>query len=148
MQKALGLKDELDRVAPRAVAARIRRNVVRLVLYLLPRIGHGYRKSALTHDGKIDDIVAHVGNLFERHAFLRHDLAHRLHLERLPHVDKFKLQIARARRHGLADALGDHAAFHPAQTRQRNRRAVVCAVALRLHHGCRVNAEANLPLVL
>jgi hypothetical protein len=36
------------------------------------------------HHRQVDHVVAHIGNLVQRHAFLGHDLAHRLHLEGLP----------------------------------------------------------------
>ena len=57
-----------SRPAPQPPAWR--RNVVRLGLHLLARVGHGDRESALAHHGKIDDVVADVGDLVERHAFL------------------------------------------------------------------------------
>ena len=43
--------------------------VVRFGFDLLAGIGHGNGKSALAHDGQIHDVIAHVGDLVERHAF-------------------------------------------------------------------------------
>ena len=147
VEHALGIEDELDGVAAGAAAAGVRRDVMRFGLHLRARIGHRHRESALAHHGKIDHVVADVSDLVERHAFLLHDFAHRLHLERLALVDEFELEIARAGGHGLTDALGDHAALQAADARQRNAGAVVGAVALGFHHGGGLHAEADLAVI-
>src|SRR5579862_5321943 len=111
VQYAFGFKDKVDGVTSRSAAAGMRRNVMGFGLYLLASVRNGDRKSALAHHGKIDDIVAHISDLVEAHILFVHDVAHRLHLERLALVDEFKLEVARAGGDGLADALGDDAAL-------------------------------------
>ncbi len=127
----------------RAVAAGVRRDVVRLGLDAFARVGHGHRETDFAHGRQIDHVVADVADLVERHAFFRDDLADGLHLEGAALVDEFELQVAGARGDGLADALGDDAALQPAEARQRNRSAVVRAVAFGLDHRRGVNAVAD-----
>src|ERR1035441_6296593 len=49
LQQSLGLENELDGIAPGALAALAGGHVVGLGLHLRPRIGHGHGKAALTH---------------------------------------------------------------------------------------------------
>ena len=63
---------------------------MRLGLDLVARIGHRHGETALAHHGEIDHVVADVGDLVQGHAFLLHDFAHGLHLERLALVDEFE----------------------------------------------------------
>ena len=134
LQQTLGFEDELDRIASCAVAAPVRGHVMRLGFHLLPRIGHGYGQAARAHHRQVDHVIAHVSNLVEGDAFLRHNLAYRLHLEGLALIDEFELQIAGAQCHSLADPLGNNAQLHAAQPRQRNACAVVGAITLGLDH--------------
>ena len=124
-------------------AAGIGRDVMRLGLHALARIGHGDGETDFAHGRQIDDVVADVANFVERDAFFRNDFADGLHLEGAALIDKFELEVAGARGHSFADALGDDAAFHAAEASQRDGCAVVRAVAFGLDHGGRVHAEAD-----
>ena len=74
-ENSFRFQNELDRVAASAITARVRRDVVRLGLHLLPRIGHSHGKPALAHHRKVDHVVAHIGDFIQRDAFLLHDFA-------------------------------------------------------------------------
>ena len=70
VQQALGIEDELDGVARRAVAAAVR------ALHSGPRPSpaRAHRpprlRSRIAHHRQVDHVVAHVSNLIQRHAAL------------------------------------------------------------------------------
>src|SRR5579884_52736 len=133
-QNSFCFKNKFNCIASGAMSAKIWRDVVGRILYLLAGIGHGNRQPDFTHDGQVNYIVTHVSNFFERDGFLCHDFAYGLHLKCLSHIDVFQPQVAGTKGNCFRDALGDNAAFHSAQAGERNPGAIVRVEALGFDH--------------
>jgi hypothetical protein len=89
IQYPVRLENEIDRIPSGSLATGIRGDVVGRCLDLVARVGHRNGQSANPHDGQVDHVVAHVGNLVEGKGSTLHDLAHGLNLVVLPHIDVF-----------------------------------------------------------
>jgi hypothetical protein len=74
---------------------------VRGCFYVNAGVCYSNRQPARAHHGKIDNVVADVGNFFERQIFLFHDLAHGIQFMRLTHVDIFKPKVACSQGNGF-----------------------------------------------
>jgi hypothetical protein len=122
---ALRLKDEFDGVAESAVATGIGRNVVRFLLYFGAGIFHSDGEACGAHGGKVDDVVADEGGFVQSDSFFFDDClkARAFVLDSLTNI--FEFQIAGAKGDSFRDALGDESGLDAAETRERDRGAVV-----------------------
>ena len=122
---ALGGEDEVDGVAAGAEAAGVGGDVVGGGFDLLAGVGGGDGEAALAHDGKVDDVVADVGELVEGVAGLGEDVVDGVHLVGLALVDELELEVVGADGYGLGVALGDDADAEAAETAEGDAEAVV-----------------------
>ena len=65
IEDAVGLEDEIDGVAPGAFPTSMGSHVVGGSLHLFTGIGDGDGQPAHAHDGQVNHIVSHIGDLLE-----------------------------------------------------------------------------------
>src|SRR5947209_2191586 len=144
VQRALRFEDVLDGVASRAFPAPACGHEVRVIFDDLPGVRDSDGESDLAHDGNVDDVVADITDLIFGYARLGANLAKSNQLVRLPLIAEVEAQIACAKPHGLADALGDESDLEPAKLGERDAAAIVCVESLSLDHGRTNNAVTTL----
>ena len=122
---AAGGEDEVDGIASGALSAGKRRDVVCRALYLRARVGGRDGEADFAHDGKVDDVVAYVGEFVEGAAFGGENLVDGFHLVRLALVDVFDAEVMRADGDGLRLALGDEAELEAGEAGERYAETIV-----------------------
>ena len=114
------------------MAACVWRDVVSGGLGLQAGVGGGNGEAADTHDGQVDHVVAHVGELVEGDVGFGEDVADSVHLVRLPLVDELEPQVPGADGDSGGLALGDDADAQATEAREGDAEAVVGGEALDL----------------
>ena len=97
-----------------------------------PRIRSSDGQPHSTHHWKIDDVVAHVSDLFGRGVFCGHDGCQGFELVVLALVHVVDLEVSRADGNDLRLALGDPTNLEPAEASQGYAHAVMRAEAFDL----------------
>ncbi len=81
------------------------------------------------HDGEVDDVVAHVGELVDGVAGLCENIVDCVHLVGLALVDELELEVAGADGYRLRVALGDDADAEAAEATKADAETIVCGEA-------------------
>jgi len=140
----LRFKDVFDCVAEGAIASRMRRDVVCFFFYFFARVLDCDGEAAVTHNGKIDHIVAYESGLARFQSLLLEDFFERSALVLDALVDVLQFQVPSAQGNGLGNALGDEAGLDSGEAGQGDGRAVVRMKSLRLDQSLASEAEASL----